>query len=68
MTVRGFTLYDMLVRGASVRGDAPAVIQDGRETGFAELLRRVDALAAGLAGLGVARGDRVCVLAQNDAA
>lgn len=68
MTVRGFTLYDMIVRGAGVRGDGPAVIQDGREIGFAELLRRVDALAGGLAGLGVVRGDRVCILAQNDAA
>jgi len=28
----------------------------------------VDALAAGLSGVGIARGDRVCVLAQNDVA
>jgi len=35
---------------------------------FAELRRRVDELAGGLAALGIERGERVCVLAQNDAA
>src|SRR5262249_28203286 len=35
---------------------------------FAEFQRRVDALATGLAGLGIVKGDRVCVLAQNDVA
>ena len=35
---------------------------------FREFQRRVDALAGGLAGLGIGKGDRICVLAQNDTA
>jgi acyl-CoA synthetase (AMP-forming)/AMP-acid ligase II len=68
MAVHGFTLYDMIVRGASVYGDAPAVIQGERTLSFRDYHRRVDALAGGLAGLGIGPGDRVCILAQNDAA
>jgi long-chain acyl-CoA synthetase len=68
MAVHGFTLYDMIVRGASLYGDAPAVIQGERTLSFRDYYRRVDALAGGLAGLGIGHGDRVCILAQNDAA
>jgi acyl-CoA synthetase (AMP-forming)/AMP-acid ligase II len=68
MAVHGFTLYDMIGRGASFYGDAPAVLQGDRAWSFREFHHRVDALAGGLAGLGVGRGDRVCILAQNDVA
>jgi acyl-CoA synthetase (AMP-forming)/AMP-acid ligase II len=68
MGAHGFTVYDVLVRGAAAFGDAPALIQGSRTLGFRELRQRVDALAAGLAGLGIGRGDRLCLLAQNDAA
>ncbi|MBI4629750.1 MAG: AMP-binding protein [Candidatus Rokubacteria bacterium] len=68
MGVHGFTVYDMIARGASVYGDAPAVIQGERRLSFRELQRRVDALAGGLLALGIGKGDRICVLAQNDTA
>jgi acyl-CoA synthetase (AMP-forming)/AMP-acid ligase II len=68
MSIHAFTVYDMIARGASVHGDAPAVIQDGRPRSFREFKRRVDDLAAGLQALGIAKGERICVLAQNDAA
>lgn len=68
MSVHAFTVYDMIARGASVYGDAPAVIQDGHSLSFGEFKRRVDDLAAGLLALGIGKGERVCVLAQNDAA
>jgi acyl-CoA synthetase (AMP-forming)/AMP-acid ligase II len=58
----------MIARGAAVQGDAPAVIQDERTLSFRVFRERVDELAAGLVGLGLAPGDRVCVLAQNDTA
>jgi len=66
--VSAFTVYDVITRGAAVHGDASAVIQGERTLSFRQLRQRVDALAAGLAGLGVGPGERVCVLAQNDAA
>jgi long-chain acyl-CoA synthetase len=68
MAAHGFTLYDMIARGASVYGDAPAVIHGERTRSFREFRRRVDALAGGLAALEIGRGDRVCILAQNDPA
>jgi len=68
MSAHAFTIYDMIARGASLHGDAPAVIQGELVVSFRELQRRVDALAAGLAALGVEAGDRICILAQNDVA
>lgn len=68
MSVHAFTVYDMIARGASVYGDAPAVIQDDRPLSFREFKRHVDALAAGLVALGIGKGERICVLAQNDTA
>jgi len=68
LTVHAFTVHDMIARGAAVYGDAPAVIQGERVLSFRALQGRVDELAAGLAALGLAPGDRICVLAQNDAA
>jgi acyl-CoA synthetase (AMP-forming)/AMP-acid ligase II len=68
LSVHAFTIHDMIARGAAVHGDAPAVIQGERVVSFQTLAQRVDELAAGLVGLGLAPGDRICILAQNDAA
>jgi acyl-CoA synthetase (AMP-forming)/AMP-acid ligase II len=68
MEEHGFTVYDMMARGAHSFANLPALISGGRETTFREFLRRVDALASGLAALGLAKGDRLCILAQNDPA
>jgi long-chain acyl-CoA synthetase len=68
MSVHGYTVYDMIARGASAFGDAPALIEGERQRSFRELRREVDRLAAGLAALGIAKGDRLCILAQNTAA
>src|SRR6266705_2619548 len=59
MDVQAFTVYDMIARGASVHGDAPAVIQDDRPLSFREFKDRADALAGGLAALGIGKGERV---------
>ena len=68
LSVHALTVYDVITRGAAVHRDAPAVIQGERTVSFGELQRRVDELAGGLAALGIERGERVCVLAQNDTA
>src|SRR5262245_65762024 len=67
MDAQGFTVYDLLVRGASLHRDAPALIQGARQWSFRQLRERADSLAAGLAALGLVKGDRLCILAQNDA-
>src|SRR2546422_6402671 len=53
---------------AALHRDAPALTRGPGQWSFRQLLERADALATGLAGLGLAKGDRVCILAQNDAA
>ena len=42
MAVHGFTLYDMIGRGASLYGDAPAILQGDRAWSFREFHRRVE--------------------------
>jgi len=68
MSPHAFTVYDMIVRGAAIHGEAPAVLHGDRARSFLEFRHRVDALAGGLAGLGIVKGDRICILAQNDPA
>ena len=65
MSVHEFTLYDMLSRNAVIYGDRPAVIHAQGSLTFRDFLARVDALASGLAALPLAKGERLCILAQN---
>ena len=59
------TLTDLLRRQVEARPSAPAVIAPGRTLTFADLDRESEKVAAGLARLGVARGDVVsCQLAN----
>ena len=59
------TLLDDLADAVAQRPDAPALLFKGRTVSHGELDRRSDAFAAALAGLGVARGDRVALLLPN---
>jgi long-chain acyl-CoA synthetase len=68
MSVQEFTLYDMLLRNVATFADRPAVIHEQGSLSFREFLKQVDALAAGLAALPIAKGERLCILAQNDPA
>jgi len=59
------TLTDLLRRQTAERPDAPAIVGADRTLTFADLERESDRLAAGLARLGVGRGDVVsCQLAN----
>ena len=68
MIPEGFSIYDMLVRNAQVFAKRPALIHANGTQTFSQLLERVDALATGLLGHDLNKGDRVCILAQNHAA
>ena len=63
------TLADLLPRAAKLYGDTPAVtFKDGGEwvkRSFNEVEATVRDLALGLAGLGVAKGDKVSILANT---
>jgi acyl-CoA synthetase (AMP-forming)/AMP-acid ligase II len=65
MNAQAFTLYDMFRYNAANRADRLAIIHDQGQLTFSGLLARVEALATGLAGLGMGKGERICILAQN---
>src|SRR5262249_31830816 len=66
MDAQGFTVYDLLVRGASLHRAAPALIQGARQWSFRQLGERAARPAAGPGSRGLVKGDRLCILAQND--
>ena len=59
------TLLDDLAEAVVERPGAPALLFKGRTVSHGELDRASDAFAAALAGLGVAKGDRVALLLPN---
>jgi acyl-CoA synthetase (AMP-forming)/AMP-acid ligase II len=65
MTDTSMTLGSLTLRNMRLRGDAPAVFFEGRSLTHRELGARAFRLANALIGLGVRRGDRVAILAQN---
>jgi acyl-CoA synthetase (AMP-forming)/AMP-acid ligase II len=65
MGLRDISFYHLLAHNAHAAGSAPAAIAAHRTVTHSQLLDGVDRLAAGLAARGIAKGDRVCILAQN---
>ncbi len=67
MGLYDFTFYDLVCRNAALFGDRPAWIEveTGERTSFSAIKAEVDGLAIGLADRGLARGERIGVLAQN---
>ena len=59
------TLPGALAAAASQRGPAPFLIQGDEEMSYADLDASSRQVAAGLAGLGIGRGDRVGLLSLN---
>lgn len=66
MGVRDFTLADTIRRNAEIFPERPAFVFDGKRTTHGEYLRRVEALAGGLAAEGLGQGDRLAILAYNN--
>ncbi len=60
-----FTLGDVARKGARIHADREAVVFEGTRLTYRELDRRVNRLANALLRLGVRKGDRVAVLADN---
>src|SRR5882724_7374103 len=67
-TAMRFTAHDWVAHHAARRPDSPALrcAEDGRTVSWAELDDRVGRLAALLGALGVTKGDRVALIAEND--
>jgi long-chain acyl-CoA synthetase len=59
-------LYEALVNTVERLGDDDAILApEGYSVSWNELRKRVDAIAGGLAGLGVGRGDTVAIMLNN---
>ncbi|MDO8597066.1 MAG: AMP-binding protein, partial [Sulfuricaulis sp.] len=56
---------DIARLNAAALGDKPAFVSANRSVTFAEVNARVNRLNNALAGLGLARGDRVAILSRN---
>ncbi len=65
MGLRDYSIYDYFKYHASTAGDTIAVVGAEKTLTYAQLLERVDRLAAGLVEEGIGKGDRACILAQN---
>lgn len=65
MSLRAFTLDDLVRRNALLHGERAAFIHEGGTVSHARYAGRIAQLAAGLGGLGVGTGDRMAVLAPN---
>jgi acyl-CoA synthetase (AMP-forming)/AMP-acid ligase II len=63
------TLTEYVIGGAAPRGDHPAIVDagSGQTTTYAELVARVDAVAASLQARGIGKGDVVALVGPNSA-
>jgi len=59
------TLSRLIADGAKRHGDRPALVEGGEALSFVALFRLSEGLAAGLAGEGIGRGDRVAIWLPN---
>ncbi|MGD9236028.1 MAG: AMP-binding protein, partial [Desulfobacterales bacterium] len=65
VNIENLTLGQILEKSAAESPDKVAIVDGERRTTYAELNAGADALAAGLAGLGFAKGDRVAIYMKN---
>lgn len=65
MGLQDFTIYDIFCRNARLYSTDTAVVCGEKKTSFADLKKEADTLAARFAGMGIAKGDRIALLAYN---
>jgi acyl-CoA synthetase (AMP-forming)/AMP-acid ligase II len=65
MGLYDYTIYNIIKRNALVHGNRTAWICGDRNVTHNEFLERVDRLACGLSEMGIKKGDRIGVLAEN---
>ena len=59
------TLNEMLARSVELSGSRPAFIFKGQEMSFSEFEQTVERCAAGLAELGIGKGDTFGIVMRN---
>ena len=61
----GFNVYDMICRNAQIYPERECLVCNNARVNFKQYRALCDRLAAGLSGLGIEKGDRLGVVAQN---
>jgi len=65
MGLYDYGIYQVIKRNARVLGDKIALVFGDQRISYKQFLENVDRLACGLMGVGLQRGDRICILALN---
>lgn len=65
MLAHNFTIYSVIKNNARLYGGRTALVSGSQKLSHRQLLEKVDGLACGLLSVGVEKGDRIGVLAQN---
>lgn len=68
MGLHDYTIYSLIQRNSRLHADQPALVFGEEKILYRQLLDRVDRLAAGLQRIGLQKGERIGVIAQNDPA
>lgn len=63
MGLRDYTLYSLFKRNGHVFPDRPSLIAGEETIDYSRLLQMIDRLAFGLSAAGIAKGDRIAVIA-----
>ncbi len=59
------TMYQLLAQTALKYPDTPAYVFQGRQTTYAQFLKRIEAAAKGLVAMGIEKGDKVTICMAN---
>ena len=65
MGVHDYNVYNIIKRNARNISEQTALISGNQRINYREFLKKVDQLACGLLGVGVRKGDRIGILADN---
>jgi long-chain acyl-CoA synthetase len=68
MGLHDYTIYSLIQRNSRLNADRPALVFGEEKILYRQLLDRIDRLAAGLQRIGLQKGERIGVIAQNDPA
>jgi len=65
MGLRDYTIYNIIRLNARVHNESTALISGDRRIRYRVFLEKVNKLACGLQSVGLRKGDRIGILAQN---
>lgn len=65
MGTRDYTIYDVICRNANIYPNRDAIVFNDSRLTYKDYKQKCDTIAMGLKNVGISKGDRIAVLAQN---